>query len=111
MRIHLAKVTPVSNYLRLLRQHPDFAHLWMAQVVSLLGDWFNTIVLSALVAEFSEGAALDKGLAVSLFLLARFIPSLVVGPFAGVLVDEADRVPSVGVTGTVLGLWFVFSFY
>lgn len=91
MRIHLAKVTPVSNYLRLLRQHPDFAHLWMAQVVSLLGDWFNTIVLSALVAEFSEGAALDKGLAVSLFLLARFIPPLVVGPFAGVLVDRFDR--------------------
>ena len=75
------------TYFRLLRHNPDFARLWLAQVVSLLGDWFNTIVLSALVAEYSGGS----GRAVSLFLLARFIPPLLVGPFAGVLVDRFDR--------------------
>lgn len=81
----------MSAYIHLLRHHRDFARLWLAQVVSLLGDWFNTIVLSAKVAEFSEGALLEKGLAVSLFLLARFLPPLFVGPFAGVLVDRFDR--------------------
>jgi MFS family permease len=77
----------VSAYLNLLRTRPDFARLWLAQVISLLGDWFNTIVLSALVAEYSGGS----GLAVSAFLLARFLPPLIVGPFAGVLVDRFDR--------------------
>lgn len=46
----------VAAYVQLLRRRPDFAHLWLAQVVSLLGDWFNTIVLSALVAEYSGGS-------------------------------------------------------
>lgn len=74
-------------YKNLLRNHPDFAYLWLAQVVSLLGDWFLTIVLSALVARFSGGS----GVAVSAFLLARFLPPLLVAPFAGVLIDRFDR--------------------
>ena len=77
----------MSDYMRLLRQYPDFSRLWLAQVISLLGDWFNTIVLSALVAEYSGGS----GLAVSGFLLARLVPPLLVGPYAGVLVDRFDR--------------------
>lgn len=77
----------MSLYLSLLRSRPDYARLWLAQVVSLLGDWFNTIVLATLVAEFSN----NSGLAVSGFLLARLLPPLIVGPFAGVLVDRFDR--------------------
>lgn len=77
----------MSAYLQLLRRNPDFANLWVAQVISLLGDWFNTIVLSALVSAYSGGS----GLAVSAFLLARFVPPLLIGPLAGVLVDRMDR--------------------
>lgn len=77
----------MNDYIRVLRANPDYARLWLAQVVSLLGDWFNTIVLSALVSVYSGGS----GLAVSAFLLARFIPPLLIGPFAGVVVDRFDR--------------------
>lgn len=77
----------MKSYWRLLRNNPDFTRLWLAQVISLLGDWFNTIVLAVLVEEYSGGS----GLAVSLFLLARFLPPLLVGPWAGVLVDRLDR--------------------
>lgn len=77
----------MRDYRQLLRDNPGYTRLWLAQVVSLLGDWFNTIVLSALVARYSDGS----GLAVSLFLMARFLPPLIVGPFAGVLVDRFDR--------------------
>ncbi len=77
----------MNAYWRLLRNNPDFTRLWLAQVVSLLGDWFNTIVLAVLVEEYSGGS----GLAVSLFLLARFVPPMLVGPWAGVLVDRLDR--------------------
>jgi MFS family permease len=77
----------MNDYMRLLRANPDYARLWAAQVISLLGDWFNTIVLSALVSLYSDGS----GLAVSAFLLARFVPPLLIGPFAGVLVDRFDR--------------------
>ena len=77
----------MNDYLRMLRKHPDFSRLWLAQVISLLGDWFTTIVLALLVEEYSEGS----GLAVSLYLLARFVPPMLVGPWAGVLVDRMDR--------------------
>lgn len=80
----------MSNYLKLLRDNPDFARLWLAQVVSLFGDWFSLIVLSALVAEYSAGTD-STGLAVSGFLLAHFLPPLVISPWAGVLVDRFDR--------------------
>lgn len=74
-------------YRRLLGDNPEFTKLWLAQVVSLTGDWFNTVVLSALVAQFTSGS----GLAVSIFLMARFLPPLLVSPFAGVLVDRFNR--------------------
>ncbi|MEP7291146.1 MAG: MFS transporter [Chloroflexota bacterium] len=78
----------MRNYAQLLRDNPDYARLWLAQVISLLGDWFNTITLLALVTAYSPE---NIGLAVSGFLLARFIPPMLISPFAGVLVDRFDR--------------------
>lgn len=75
------------RYWRLLNENREFAKLWVAQVISLTGDWFNTVVLSALVAQYTGGS----GLAIGLFLMARFLPPLLVSPFAGVLVDRFNR--------------------
>lgn len=75
------------HYVRLLQRNPDYARLWYAQVISLVGDWFNTIVLGVLVSKFSDGS----GLAISLLLLARFLPPLLLSPLAGVLLDRFDR--------------------
>ncbi len=77
----------MSMYARFLQRNPEYRKLWFAQIISLLGDWFNTIALSTLVAVYSGGS----GLAISLFLMARFLPPLLVGPFAGVLVDRYNR--------------------
>ncbi len=55
--------------------------------MSLLGDWFTTIALSTVVARYSGGS----GLAVGALVLARFVPAMLVGPFAGVLVDRMNR--------------------
>ena len=78
----------MSRYFAVLRNNPDFTRLWLAQVISLTGDWFNTIVLSALVVAYSPG---NEGLAISAFLLARFVPPMILSPFAGVLVDRFNR--------------------
>lgn len=77
----------MSGYLRVLRQNPDFSRLWLAQVISLLGDWFNTVALSALVSQYTNGS----GLAISGLLIARFLPPMFVSPFAGVLIDRFNR--------------------
>lgn len=80
----------MSGYTTLLRENRDFARLWLAQVISLLGDWFNTIVLSALVVRYTDGTGYE-GIALSGYLMARLIPPLLVSPFAGVLVDRFNR--------------------
>lgn len=75
------------RYWQLLKRNPEFTKLWLSQVISLTGDWFSTVVLSTLVATYTQGS----GLAVSLYLMARFLPPLLVSPFAGVLVDRFNR--------------------
>ena len=77
---------PAAGYFELLRSNRDFRHLWLGQVVSQLGDWFNTIALFTLVLRLT-----GSGRAVGLVLVARFLPSVVLGPLAGVLADRFNR--------------------
>jgi MFS family permease len=75
-----------SGYLELLRGNRDFRHLWLGQVVSQLGDWFDTIALYTLVL-----ALTGSGRAIGLVLVARFLPSFIVGPLSGVVADRFSR--------------------
>lgn len=67
---------------------PAFSRLYRAILVSSLGDWIGFVAVVALVTRIGGGSA---GFAVSGVMLARLLPSLVFGPFAGVLVDRFDR--------------------
>ncbi len=78
------------EYVKLISSNRDFAKLWAAQLVSLLGDWFSTIVVSALIVSYTEGTG-NQGAAVSAFLIARLIPPFLMRPLAGVLADRFDR--------------------
>ncbi len=75
-----------AGYFALLRDNRDFRLLWFGQVVSQLGDWFNTIALFTLVQRLT-----GSGGAVSLVLVTRFLPSVVLGPLSGVLADRFNR--------------------
>jgi len=74
------------GYVELLRRNAPFRNLWLAEVVSLTGDWFTTIALFAMLLEFT-----GKGESVGLALIARFLPSLLFGPPAGVVADRYSR--------------------
>ncbi len=73
-----------SPYLRLVRNR-NFSLLWVGQLVSLLGDRVHIIALGALVA--TRGSELELGLTFA----ATAVPSVLLGPLAGVLVDRWDR--------------------
>ena len=74
------------GYLEVLRRNRDFRQLWLGQVVSQLGDWFNTIAIYTLVLQLT-----GSGRAVGLVLVARFLPSVIAGPLAGVVADRFNR--------------------
>ena len=66
---------------------PAFRRLWLAQAISLIGDWFTLIALAVVVAQRSHGS----GLAISGLLLTQLVPTALVGPWSGVLADRIDR--------------------
>src|ERR671939_1006978 len=75
-----------GGYVGLLRTNRDFRLVWLGQVVSQLGDWFDTIALFALVLRLT-----GSGRAVGLVLVARFLPSVILGPLSGVVADRFNR--------------------
>lgn len=74
------------GYIELLKQNRNFRHLWLGQVVSQLGDWFNTIALYTIILNLT-GSGRDVGL----LLVARFVPSFIFGPISGVVADRFSR--------------------
>ena len=74
------------GYLELLRDNRNFRRLWLGQVVSQLGDWFDTIAVYTIALNLTGSAK-----AVGLVLIARFLPSVVIGPFSGVIADRFSR--------------------
>ncbi|HPT26040.1 MAG TPA: MFS transporter [Bryobacteraceae bacterium] len=76
----------VSAYSRLLRSNRDFRLLWLAQIVSELGDWFYAVAIYSLLLELT-GQARSVGFAVVLQLL----PQVFMAPMAGVINDRLRR--------------------
>ncbi|CAN5705583.1 hypothetical protein BH20ACT2_BH20ACT2_23210 [soil metagenome] len=72
---------------RLFGSHMFF-RLWLAQVVSALGDWLGFLAITALATSIGAGS---PGAAVGVVMAARIAPGFFLGPVAGVLVDRWDR--------------------
>lgn len=76
----------LQEYIILLRRNADYRYLWLASLVSYLGDWFNLLAAAALISRLD-----GTGKAFSFLLLARFLPLFVFTPISGVLADKFDR--------------------
>ncbi len=77
-----------------VRQHPyvrlavnsSFSALWFGQLISFFGDRVNQVAIAFLVLGLT-----GSPIAVSAVFLAAFLPNLLLGPIAGVLVDRWDQ--------------------
>src|SRR5215469_18054519 len=74
----------------------DFALLWSGGLISVTGDWVLIIGLPIYVLILSHSV-----LATSIILISGRIPSLLLGPLAGVFVDRWNR-KRIMVVGNVL---------
>jgi dTMP kinase len=80
-------VQQVALHVRLFGSHAFF-RLWLAQVVSALGDWLGFLAITILAASLGSGTG---GAAVGLVMSARIIPGFFLAPVAGVMLDRWDR--------------------
>src|SRR5439155_25890596 len=77
----------LSSYFALLRENRNFRLLWLAQIVSELGDWFYTLAVYNLLLDLTGSRAQAVGLAVVL----QVLPSTLIAPTAGVVNDRSRR--------------------
>jgi Na+/melibiose symporter-like transporter len=70
----------------LLRRNRDFRLLYLAQLVSYLGDWFATVALIGLILDETG----SEFLAAAVFV-AQVLPGLFATPLAGPAADRYDR--------------------
>jgi dTMP kinase len=64
-----------------------FFRLWLAQLVSSLGDWIGLIAILAIANRVSN----NSGAAVSLVMVTRVLPGFLLGTVGGVIIDRFDR--------------------
>lgn len=74
------------GYGALLRGNRAFRFLWLGQVVSQMGDWFDTIAVYTIALRLT-----GSGRSVALIMVARFLPSVIMGPLSGVVADRFSR--------------------
>ena len=98
------RTNPPAGYMELLRGNRGFRQLWLGQVVSQLGDWFNTIALYTIILNLT-GSGRDIGL----LLVARFLPSFMFGSLSGVVADRFSR-RSIMIVSDVLRALVVLGF-
>lgn len=84
--VETAGLAASGGYRRLFRNRA-FAALWVGQTISGVGDWLVVGLLIPLVTQLSNGSSM----AVAGIMIAKIIPSLLLGSILGVAVDRFDR--------------------
>ncbi len=76
----------LASYLRLVSRNHNFRRLWLAQIVSEIGDWFYTLSIYTLLLQLTGHAS-----SVALALILQVLPQTFIGPTAGVVNDRLRR--------------------
>jgi len=75
------------TYTQLLQRNRSFRRLWIGQVISELGNWFNFIAALGLVRVVSHAAPEVT----TIVLISRIVPFTLFAPLAGAFVDRWSR--------------------
>lgn len=76
-----------AGYRVLLARNADMRNMWFGQVISQLGDWFNTVALLGLLVDLTRVPA-----SASLTIVTQILPSALAGLFiSGLIADRFNR--------------------
>ncbi|MEP7363224.1 MAG: MFS transporter [Acidobacteriota bacterium] len=75
-----------AGYWRLIRDNRNFRLLWLAQIVSEIGDWLYAVVLYDMLLQSTGNAS-----AVATAVVLQVLPQVLVSPVAGVVNDRLSR--------------------
>ena len=77
----------LRGYAALLSRNRNVRMIWFGQLISYIGDWFNTVAVLGLLIDLTKSPA-----SASLVTVAQILPSALAGLFlSGVVADRFDR--------------------
>jgi MFS family permease len=76
----------IGNYARLLRTNRNVRLLWLAQLISELGDWLYAVAIYSMLIQVTGSA---KSIAFAFTL--QVLPQTIIAPAAGVINDRLSR--------------------
>jgi MFS family permease len=76
----------LSSYARLIRSNRNFRLLWLAQIVSEMGDWFYSVAIFSFLLQLTGSAQV-----VAFAFLMQVFPQVLMSPMAGALNDHLSR--------------------
>ena len=94
------------SYVALVRENRDFRKLWIASVISMMGEWFNTIALFFLILEYTGSEFL-----LGLLFTVRMAGFAILQPVIGLMADRFHRKSLMVISNLiqmVLALCFLF---
>ncbi len=81
----------IISYFNVIKSNYAFRLLWIAQMISYIGDWFNTVALMDYVSNPINIPKGEQGILISVVLICSYLPQFIMGPIAGVVVDRINR--------------------
>lgn len=81
---------PRSAY-RALLGNRNYRLWFLSAFASGLGDWIGLVALQVLIVQLTDAGSQLALFALSGLMMAKLLPSIIVGPVAGVLADRYDR--------------------
>ena len=93
--------TPSAGVRESVMSIPHFRKLWNAMAFSSFGDWLGLLATTALAQQLAGGDYATANFAIAGVFIARLLPSVILGPLAGVIADKFDR-KKVMVIGDIL---------
>ena len=93
--------TPTAGVRESVMSIPAFRKLWNSMAFSSFGDWLGLLATTALAQQLAGGNYATANFAIAGVFIARLLPSVILGPIAGVIADRFDR-KKVMVIGDIL---------
>lgn len=82
---------PAQDETRGVLAIPAFRKLWNSMLFSSLGDWLGLLATTALAQQLAGDDYAKANFAIAGVFIARLLPSVFLGPLAGVIADRFDR--------------------